>query len=424
MIIGILIVLKRGPEVTGGRSGALIDDNIGNAAAGHSRGIVDVVQIDGNRRRIALAFAVVGRHHERRRRVHLEVEQIAVGHRNLAGRGIDGEGRRARRAEILQWVVIRIGANHRTDYRPVGRILAQAIKRLIVNDRLLVDVGDVDGDVRRVLRAARVFNSHIQHECSLRLEVELCAVLDGDVAVGGDLECPAPAAVAAKDREGMRIIDVDVSEGDFTHQGIIGTVLGHVERLIVHHRRLVRNVGHVDGDCRRIRQVFAVLNPHIQRVARLGLVIKRLPDFQRHNPRAKADVKHGLTIAAEHVEFQLAVQMITFRIKDDYFVGGGGGSVRAALGDRKGLVVHDGRGRENGHNHDQNQQQGGQQRSRTEKGGFILHDAPALLVAPAAHTNFEADPNRQHGRNPEGTGPTGRRTQWYRLSPGPAVKMQ
>ena len=40
-------------------------------------------------------------------------------------------------------------------------------------------------------------------------------------------------------------------------------VLGNGERLIVHHRRLVGHIGHVDGDSRRSRQGFGLSLIHI-----------------------------------------------------------------------------------------------------------------------------------------------------------------
>ena len=185
-------------------------------------GVVDVVQIDGNRRRIALAFAVVGRHHERRRQVHLEVEQIAVGHRNLAGRGIDGEGRRARRAEqITAMGRYRIGAITVPTIVPVGRILAQAIKRSALTTGVSLTL--VTLMVMSTVSCARprLQSAHSTRECSLRLGIEFGAVLDGDVAVGGDFGMPAPPPLPL-DREGMGIVDVDVGEGDFTHQVLLG----------------------------------------------------------------------------------------------------------------------------------------------------------------------------------------------------------
>ena len=222
---------------------------------------VDVTDVDGEGLRVGVAAAVGDPNGDVVAGRALEVQQAAVGDRDLAGRAVDSETPAGVVGEDIAGAVpgIRIGRGDRADAGPIGGILINAVRRKCQICRRFVDVVDVDCEGFAIGQTAAVGDQDRHVVAGRGLEVEQAAVGDRDLA-GGGVDGEAAAGVV-RQAVGRAVACVRVGRRDRTDRGADCGVLGHIVAGEIQVRRPLVDVADVDREGLAVGQAAAVSDP-------------------------------------------------------------------------------------------------------------------------------------------------------------------
>ncbi len=250
----------------------LVHGSAGQRQVGR-RLVDDIGQVDRHDLVVCVAAGIGDPHRDVVIRVAFEIELRSVGNGDDAGVRVDGEAS----AGIVDQAVgkafagIRVDARDRSDHRPVGRVLGDAVRGQRGVCRPFVDVGQVDRHDLVVCVAAGIGDPHRDVVIRVAFEIELRSVGNGDdagVRVDGEASAGIVDQAVGKAFAGIRVDARDRSD----HRPV-GRVLGDavrgqrgvcrpfvdvadIQRPGVD-RRIARAVGHAHRDVVR-RGVFEI----------------------------------------------------------------------------------------------------------------------------------------------------------------------